>query len=117
MFLKVSHVGCGCGKTHPKEDTGNWKTVVIGFAVGLIPCPTALVALSSAISSRDFSRAVMVIALFSCGIFITLLTAGMIIVKFGRDIKQSFRMKRLLPYTHWFQSFLLVITGLWHIVR
>jgi ABC-type nickel/cobalt efflux system permease component RcnA len=117
VFTEISHSGCGCGHHQNEKNEGNWKTMMIGFAIGLIPCPTALVALSSAITSKDLTRALMVIALFSFGIFIALLTAGMIVIKFGSNLKRNFQMKRLLPHAHWFQAMLLVVTGLWHLTK
>lgn len=92
-----------------------WKTIAIGFAVGLIPCPSALAALSTALASNDLTSTVHIISMFSLGIFLSLTVAGSFIAKYSNKVLgHSFTKNRPNLASH-VQTVVFILTGIWHI--
>lgn len=113
--------GCSCAahrlqsSIQKQNSEKTWKTIAIGFAVGLIPCPSALAALSTALASHDFSATVLIISMFSLGIFISLTMAGSLIAKYsGKVLEHSFARNRPNLAGH-VQIAIFIATGIWHI--
>lgn len=109
---------CGCRAhkhTSSKPRLKSWRTIALGFAVGLIPCPSALIALSSAITTGHWFSASLVVVTFSFGIFLSLLTVGLVLGLKGSDFlqKQSF-FKRYPMAALQLQSGILILVGTWH---
>ncbi len=78
--------------SQPEKSTADsWKhlrtTALIGIAIGLMPCPTAMAAFFAGVSSGDLSSAYLVIALFSLGIAISLAGIGYALQFFGEVIR------------------------------
>jgi ABC-type nickel/cobalt efflux system permease component RcnA len=93
----------------------SWRTVALGFAVGLVPCPSALIALSGALTSGHWVSATLVVLTFSLGIFLSLLVVGLLLGLKGASFlqKQSF-FKRYPKAALQLQSGILMFVGAWH---
>lgn len=117
--IHSSHCSCALHRTSPQTSSGNtekpWKTLAIGFAVGLIPCPSALAALSTALTSRDFSNALLIIFMFSLGIFISLTIVGSVVVRFAKTFQNLSLASSGPRLASQIQFTVLTLTGLWHI--
>jgi len=117
---------CACGghhhasgvsrETSQRVRQSSWRTVAIGFAVGLIPCPSALVALSSAILAGHWGVAALVIATFSFGIFISLAVVGMILgLKGSSYLDRMTVLKNNPSLAYRIQGGVILFTGAWHL--
>lgn len=114
-----NHTSCSC--THHKktsvvqsDDNKKWQTMAIGFAVGLIPCPSALAALSTALVSKDLVMAFSVIGMFSLGIFISLSLVGSLFSYLSTTVHNLSFLKRNSNFINYAQAVALTLTGVWH---
>jgi len=120
---KARQQNCAC-----PEHSGAWKsldslsarhsarTVILGFAVGLIPCPTALVALSHAVVSRDWGAVVMVTFTFSAGIFAGLFAVGSLLgMKLAPALLAASAGKKSAIRYAQVQALVIFCTGAWHV--
>jgi nickel/cobalt exporter len=95
------------GKPHshlpPGADGGKitWRSLLaLGISGGLLPCPSALVVLLSAISLHRVGYGLVLVLAFSIGLAATLTAVGLLFVYAGRLMKRplgSGRMVRVLP--------------------
>lgn len=111
---------CGCPSHRLrsrvwKSDQRTWKAVLIGFAVGLVPCPSALAALSAALVSRDLSMAVLIISMFSLGIFLSLALAGSLFGGLSTSFHSLSLLRKKPRLASQMQFVVFAITGIWHI--
>jgi nickel/cobalt exporter len=111
--------GCSCPshrlQPHNTKAERTWKTIAIGFAVGLIPCPSALAALSTALASHDLSATLLIISMFSLGIFLSLTLVGAFIARYSTKFL-SLSVTQSRPHlASQIQVFVFIATGLWHI--
>lgn len=109
--------GCSCQAhthhAHRMSDRG-WKTLATGFAVGLVPCPSALVALTTALVSGELAAALWIVAMFSLGIFVALTLVGAGTARFSR-ILHRLAFARMHPQcARYVQVVVFVAAGLWH---
>jgi len=94
----------------------SFKTVLLGLAIGMIPCPTALVALSQAILAHDWMAALSVTVMFSAGIFVGLFTVGSILgLKLAPYLLSFGFFKRSGSTFSYLQASVVIATGSWHI--
>lgn len=100
----------GGGRTHTHLPPGadgsrvTWRSLLaLGISGGLLPCPSALVVLLSAISLHRVGYGLLLVLAFSLGLACTLTGIGMAFVYAGRLMKQRLtnaaasRMGRVLP--------------------
>lgn len=95
------------GKPHshlpPGAEGGKvtWRTLLaLGISGGLLPCPSALVVLLSAISLHRVSYGIILVVAFSVGLAATLTAVGLLFVYAGRLMKRplgSGRLVRVMP--------------------
>jgi nickel/cobalt exporter len=100
-----------------KSSKSGLRTLVVGIAVGLIPCPSALAALSTALISGDYFSIFTVIMMFSIGIFVTLCTLGLLAVKLLSHLKLSHRIGWRFHYAYLLRFVAFAGTGLWHAIH
>ncbi|MDG1875771.1 MAG: sulfite exporter TauE/SafE family protein [Mariniblastus sp.] len=98
---------CGCSQhKHECDDSANpypksaktsySMSAMLGAAFGLMPCPSAMAAYFSGLSSGSPVTAYVVIGLFAAGIATSLTVVGMVVQVFGnRFANASTRMSRL----------------------
>ncbi len=60
----------------------------LGFAGGIVPCPSALVVLIAAISQHRVGLGMLLIVAFSLGLAATLVAVGLVVIHGGRLIKR-----------------------------
>jgi nickel/cobalt exporter len=97
-----------------KRDSVN--TVLLGLAVGLLPCPTALVALSQAILARDMLMIASVTLTFAAGIFVGLFTVGSFLgLKVAPYVLSVPAFKSSSRNFAYVQAFFVSATGIWHV--
>lgn len=121
---------CGC-KDHRSQDElpvisflpaapkqKSIHTMLLGFAVGLVPCPTALVALSQAIVGHDWTTVLTVTLTFSAGIFFGLFAVGSILgLKVGPRLMSSRLARGSRGRYAAIQSGVIIATGAWHVFQ
>ena len=103
------------GHTHDPYDANGRITLrsllALGISGGLIPCPTALVVLLSAIALGRVGFGLMLIVAFSVGLAAVLMAIGLLFVQGRRlfdRIPVENRWLRLLPLAG---AFLVIVTG------
>ena len=111
---------CGCGihnhEANTKTETTSSATsysmsALLGAAFGLMPCPSALAAYFSGLSSGSPAEAYLVIGLFAAGIACSLTVVGMVVQVFGgRLINASSKLSQL-PWAY-IRAGLIVLIGL-----
>ena len=121
-------IHCGCAH-HRREDPAapnhscsamrkSLNALLLGFAVGLVPCPTALVALSQAIVGHDWITATEVTFTFSAGIFLGLFVVGAVLgVKIAPRLLQSGFARASARRYALVQATVVFATGVWHVYR
>jgi ABC-type nickel/cobalt efflux system permease component RcnA len=109
------HHDHGHDHTHsPYNESGHIRMrslIALGVSGGLIPCPTALVVLLSAIALGRIGLGLMLIFAFSAGLAAVLVAIGLLLVQGHRlfdRIPTESRVLRLLPLTG---AFLVIVTG------
>lgn len=91
-------------------------TAILGLAVGLLPCPTAMAAYFTGLSSGSPGATYLIIGLFAAGIASSLSLVGILLQYFGETLGR--RSKRLinLPWNY-IRSALILGIGLLYLVR
>ena len=70
---------------HHGGASGGWRGVLaLGASAGLLPCPSALVVLLSALAQREVALGLVLILAFSAGLAATLTALGLAVVRTGR---------------------------------
>lgn len=111
---KQEHCQCQQHQEKSSTHTQHWKSLLVGFAVGLVPCPSSLAALSTSLVSKDISGIIMIISMFSLGIFISLSLVGSLLTSISGKFK-SMEKLRNTAWPSWIQSGVFALVGLWHI--
>lgn len=115
-LMPHSHGG-GVAHTHapPGADGApvTWRSLLaLGISGGLLPCPSALVVLLSAISLHRVGYGLLLVMAFSVGLAATLTTVGLAFVYAGRWLKRDNaavnRLTRILPIL---SSFVIASAG------
>ncbi len=100
------HYHLGVGHTHLPAANANgritWRNLlVLGISGGLLPCPSALVVLLSAIALGQTGFGLLLIGVFSLGLASVLTGIGLLLVYAGRLLQRmptrAHRLTRLLP--------------------
>ena len=91
-------------------------TAILGLAVGLLPCPTAMAAYFTGLSSGSPGATYLIIGLFAAGIASSLSVVGILLQYFGEKFGR--RSERLinLPWNY-MRSGLILGIGLIYLVR
>lgn len=101
----------------PKFSKNMFRTVLVGIAVGLIPCPSALAALSTALVAGDYLTIVSVISMFSVGIFVTLCSLGLFAMRILNRFESGVRSNWRMHYAYLLRFVAFAGTGLWHLFQ
>lgn len=97
------HTHFGIGHTHtPQTDNPSWRSLLaLGVSGGLIPCPSALVLLLSAIALQRVGFGLLLILMFSIGLAAVLTGIGLMLVyaskAFNKVGNRHPQMTRILP--------------------
>ena len=116
---KPAKCGCGAHGNHghaPLDDPGAGSTqtsysmsALLGAAFGLMPCPSALAAYFSGLSSGSPATAYVVIGLFAAGIATSLTLVGMCVQVFGSRLANTKTRFSDLPWSFIRASFIVLI--------
>ncbi|MGI8788772.1 MAG: nickel/cobalt transporter [Pyrinomonadaceae bacterium] len=98
----LTHTHGGSMHTHLPPKKVSWKSLLaLGISGGLLPCPSALVLMLSAISLGRIGYGIVLTLLFSLGLATTLTTIGLIFLYVGKTFGGSRlaenRLVKLLP--------------------
>lgn len=97
--LVHSHGGRAHSHLPPGTDGGRvtWRSLLaLGISGGLLPCPSALVVLLSAISLHRVGYGLVLVVAFSVGLATTLTAIGLAFVYAGRLVKGPIRESRIV---------------------
>lgn len=129
------HENCGCGNlvqlnstacstaeiaetdTKEQKPKSNYKTTaLLGMAVGLLPCPSALAAYFSSLSTSSTAAAYLIIALFAAGIACSLVVVGFILQHFGEKFGHKLMKKSRFPWAY-AQALFILCMGIFYSIR
>jgi len=117
---------CGCSQHKQKCDisdevmqpestkTSYSMSVLLGAAFGLMPCPSAMAAYFSGLSSGSPATAYIVIGLFAAGIATSLTLVGMIVQVFGNRFTNTGSRLSRLPWNY-IRAGLITAIGLFYL--
>jgi nickel/cobalt transporter (NicO) family protein len=81
-----AHASCGCGHSHDGAEAGQqllkegrvstWQIMLFGITGGLMPCPASIAVLLICIQLREFTLGASMVAAFSFGLALTLMSVG-----------------------------------------
>jgi nickel/cobalt transporter (NicO) family protein len=91
-------------------------TALLGMAVGLLPCPSALAAYFTGLSSGAPATAYAIIALFAAGIASSLTVVGIILQMFGDRLGSRVQGASRLPWAH-LRAVLILAIGVVYTAR
>lgn len=86
------------------------RLFIVGFFTGLIPCPSALAILLAAISEDRIPSGMGLVAAFSAGSAIAMMTIGALVVKTGDSIKRL-EKQRVVQLMSMYSSVLVLALG------
>jgi len=110
--------------SHPESDDSSKKassknsystTALLGIAVGLLPCPSALVAYFTGLSTGQPWVAYGIIALFAAGIATSLSGVGICLQLFGERLAGLSNRARSLPWPH-IRAVMILGIGLYYTI-
>ncbi|HVF46004.1 MAG TPA: hypothetical protein VNA17_00410 [Pyrinomonadaceae bacterium] len=109
----MTHTHGGSTHTHAPPDEITWKSLLaLGVSGGLIPCPSALVLMLSAIALNRVGYGLVLTVAFSFGLAATLTAVGLIFLNvrnlFGKTALANSRVFKLLPV---FSAFVVAFVG------
>jgi ABC-type nickel/cobalt efflux system permease component RcnA len=109
----VTHTHGGSTHTHAPPEEITWKSLLaLGVSGGLIPCPSALVLMLSAIALDRVGYGLILTIAFSVGLAATLTAVGLIFLNvrnlFGRTSLSNSRVFKLVPV---FSAFVVAFVG------
>jgi len=86
-------------------------TTLLGVAVGLMPCPTALAACFAGLSQRSLWSTLLTVGLFAAGIAVSLSVTGLILQLCGHWAQHRLAATSRLPWAG-IRAALILLTGL-----
>ena len=108
IFERRSVDSAALGTDAPEPARGDFRiTALLGLGVGLLPCPSALAAYFAGLSSGTATSAWLTIALFACGIAVSISVVGLLLQYFGTRLGS--RMDKLANPRVWTWARALVI--------
>lgn len=121
---------CGCRKNESDSDTenaGDQKVSfgivgLLGISIGILPCPTALAVLISAMTAGHFAGGIWTVVLFSVGIALTMCAIAVAALFFAdSDLMRRFRnfsgKKGWASYLPVFSAWIIIGSGIFTLLR
>lgn len=106
----------GILKNAHSHDERYQVTALLGIAVGLLPCPSALAAYFTGLSSGSPAQAYLIVGLFAAGIAVSLSAVGLVLQKFGDRLEQRMHNMRHLPWS-FVRASLILAVGAFYTLR
>ena len=91
-------------------------TALLGMAVGLLPCPSALAAYFTGLSTGSPAAAYLIIGLFAAGIACSLTLVGLALQLFGDRLGRRFAASSRLPWAH-IRALMIIGMGTFYTAR
>ena len=123
---KPSNCGCGGHQDHSHSDhahvepkkvrTSYSMSALLGVAFGLLPCPSAMAAYFTSMSSGSPIAAYAVIGLFAAGIAFSLTLVGVAVQAFGGRLEKRKSSLSKFPWA-WIRALLITSVGLFYMWR
>lgn len=88
----------GISRKEPRRIGSLKMTALLGLAVGLLPCPSAMAAYFASLSSGSPTTAYMIIALFGAGIACSLTVVGLLLQCFGDRLGARLHTTSRIPW-------------------
>ncbi len=89
-----------------------WRSLLaLGISGGLLPCPSALVVLLSAIALHRVAYGLVLVVAFSVGLAATLTSIGLVFVYAGRFFKRPIGQSRILRWIPAFSALVIACVG------
>lgn len=109
----LTHSHGGSTHTHLPPENVTWKSLLaLGISGGLVPCPSALVLMLSAISLGRVGYGMILTLVFSFGLAATLTAVGLIFLYIGKTFgSSSLSENRLVKTMPVFSSFVIACVG------
>lgn len=98
-------------ESHSHGKTSYSMSALLGAAFGLMPCPSALAAYFSGLSTGSPVQAYLVISLFAAGIACSLTFVGMLVQVFGRRLLNASSRISSLPWA-FIRAGLIILIGI-----
>ncbi len=108
-----SHTHGGSTHTHLPPENVTWKSLLaLGISGGLLPCPSALVLMLSAISLGRVGYGMLLTLVFSFGLAATLTAVGLVFLYVGKAFGgSSLAENRLIKTMPVFSAFVIACVG------
>ncbi len=109
----VTHTHGGSTHSHAPIENLTWrKLLALGISGGLLPCPSALVLMLSAISLGRIGYGLVLTLVFSFGLAATLTTVGLLFLYIGKAVGgTAFANNRLIKALPVFSAFVVASLG------
>lgn len=98
------------------EKSSYSMSAILGAAFGLMPCPSAMAAYFSGLSSGSPATSYFVIGLFAAGVATSLTLVGMIVQVFGNRFTNTEPLLMRLPW-HYLRAGLITTIGMFYLVN
>jgi ABC-type nickel/cobalt efflux system permease component RcnA len=109
----ITHSHGGAEHTHAMPDDITWRSLLaLGVSGGLLPCPSALVLMLSAISLGRVGYGLVLTIVFSLGLAATLTAIGLVFLYIGNAFnKTSLAENRIVKALPVFSAFVVTFLG------
>lgn len=117
-----SHCSCH-GKIKTDDKPVSYGVIgLLGISTGILPCPTALAVLLSAMTAGQFMHGIWTVCLFSIGIALTMCAVACAAMFFARSetagkLKSFGKTSRLTSYLPIFSSWIIILSGIFTLIR
>ena len=91
-------------------------SALLGVAFGLLPCPSAMAAYFTSMSSGSPVAAYAVIGLFAAGIASSLTLVGIAVQTFGGKLTKGQNRLASLPWA-WIRAGMILVLGMFYLSR
>jgi len=85
--------------------------IALGIAGGLVPCPSALVLLLSAIALHQAAYGLLLVCVFSFGLAVVLVSIGLVVIYAHKWLKQFSFVRPLQPYLALISAIAVIAVG------
>jgi len=97
---------------HPAYPQDTLQSLIaLGIAGGLVPCPSALVLLLSAIALHQAAYGLLLVCAFSFGLAVVLVSIGLVVIYAHKWLKQFSLVRPLQPYLALISAIAVIAVG------
>ena len=101
----------------PPVRAGWWDITVLGVTGGIVPCPTALIVLFSAVALHRIVLGLALIVAFSVGLACVLIAIGILMVKAKGLMHKSLRQSGLIRFLPYVSATIITLIGAAFLLR